>query len=145
MTTTSVTPLLDRLSAEHQELLPRVAELVELAEAGGDGLESAIDGVAELLRAPLEAHIAQEDDILFPAYADKTGDRTLVRIFYDEHREILALRDELLALRHKAPAGVSLSDAVLRLGDLLTSHMTREETMLFPSARALMLDVPVEV
>ena len=46
---------------------------------------------------------------------------------------------ELLALRRGVASPRALAAACLKLSDLLTSHMTREEAMFFPSARELML------
>lgn len=126
--------LLDRLSAEHAELLPCAAEL---ASAAGDAeaLGRLLGRCADKLGAPLEAHIAEEDSVLFPAYAEQSGDGGLVEQFRSEHRELLALRDELLAAHRDRAGQPRLGGLAARLADLLTSHMTREDLMLFPSAR----------
>ena len=129
--------LLDRLIAEHEELLPRVKRLVALAEARDPALGPGLDDLAETLGAPLEGHIAAEDDDLFPVYTELTGERGLVAVFVAEHREILELRDELLSLRRRAVDEVDLARAFLDWADLLTRHMEREELMLFPSLREI--------
>ncbi len=130
-----VIELIDQLSAEHAELLPHVDELAGLAEARDQGLSQAIEGLAALLGEALDAHIAQEDDVLFPAYAEETGNEGLVQQFVEEHREIQSLRDELRALAADGGAALRLASITLSLADLLHSHMEREENVLFPSAR----------
>ncbi len=136
MTTDSMTydALIDQLSAEHAELLPWIDKILELAAGPGTGLrDTVIDGAARI-RAPLEHHIAQEDDVLFPAYAQASGGNGLVAQFEAEHREILALRDELLAACESGD-GARLGSVTARFAELLGDHMRREDMMLFPSAR----------
>jgi iron-sulfur cluster repair protein YtfE (RIC family) len=127
--------LLDRLSAEHADLLPCTAHLIELASSNSPQLREAIERCASKLGGTLDAHIADEDDVLFPAYARESGDQALVGQFRDEHRVIETLRNELLAA-HKSQADVQeIANIAVRLADLLHSHMTREDMVLFPSAR----------
>jgi iron-sulfur cluster repair protein YtfE (RIC family) len=127
--------ILDRLSAEHAELLPCAAKLANFAAVNAGDLGELIGRCSEKLRAPLEAHIAEEDNVLFPAYARETGDEGMVELFRSEHRELLALRDELLAAHRDQAPPKQLGGIAARLADLLISHMTREDMMLFPSAR----------
>lgn len=127
--------LLDRLSEEHKDLLPCAERMAELASANSPELWAAVGEYAAKLGAPLEHHIADEDDVLFPAYARETGDETMVGQFRDEHREILKLRDELLAIHRLRKDLPRLGSVAARLADLLHSHMTREDMALFPSAR----------
>lgn len=135
-----VDEVIDQLLAEHQEVLPRVQRLAESATVNRLVLELAYDDAAPLLGAPLEAHIALEDDVLFPAYAEASGAEDVVAQFRDEHRQILALRDELRA-RHErmGDGGRSIVEICAALYELLSSHMEREEQVLFPSARAALV------
>ncbi len=126
--------LIDQLSAEHADLLPCTDRLLDLAASAGPELREAIDSCAAKLSTPLDSHIAQEDDVLFPAYARASGGEGLVAQFRAEHREILALRDELLAARASGDAG-KLGAISAQLAELLGDHMRREDVMLFPSAR----------
>jgi hemerythrin-like domain-containing protein len=135
--------IIDRLSAEHAELLPCAAKLTELAAVNAAELGETIGRCAAKLGAPLDAHIAEEDNVLFPAYAGESGDEGLVEQFRSEHRDLLALRDALLAACRDKAAPQKLGGIAARFADLLTSHMTREDMMLFPSAReALGRDAP---
>jgi iron-sulfur cluster repair protein YtfE (RIC family) len=136
---TDMLAVIDRLTAEHEELLPRVNWLADLALAGDPSVPAEIDALAEVLQVPLDGHISLEDDVLFPAYAGATGEQGIVQVFFDEHREIQKLRDELLALRRGPSDARALAAAFLRLSDVLTDHMAREEAMLFPAARELIV------
>ena len=135
MTTDSMTyaALIDQLSAEHAELLPWIDQILDLAAGGSVELRSTIIGGDAKIRDPLDRHIAQEDDVLFPAYALASGGNGLVAQFEAEHREILALRDELLAACESG--GAKLNSVSARFAELLGDHMRREDMMLFPSAR----------
>ncbi len=125
--------LIDRLSAEHAELLPWIDNILDLA-VGGAELRDAIAGGAAKIREPLNDHITQEDEVLFPAYARASGGSGLVAQFEAEHREILTLRDELLAACESGD-GRELGIIAARFAELLGDHMRREDMMLFPSAR----------
>ncbi len=129
--------LIDQLSAEHAELLPCTDRLLDLVAGPGPELRRAIESCMAKLQAPLEEHIAQEDNVLFPAYARASGGEGLVAQFQTEHREILALRDELLDARNSGDErGLALVTS--RLAELLGDHMRREDMMLFPSAREIL-------
>jgi iron-sulfur cluster repair protein YtfE (RIC family) len=129
--------LIDQLSAEHAELLPCTDKLLDLATNTGPELCEAIESYAAKLQAPLEIHIAQEDDVLFPAYARASGGEGLVAQFRAEHRDILALRDELLVACTNGDGG-KLGAIASQFAELLGDHMRREDMMLFPSAREVL-------
>lgn len=130
----SFATLIDQLSAEHADLLPCTDRLLDLAVSDGAELREAIESCLTKLQFPLEAHIAQEDDVLFPAYTRASGGEGLVEQFRIEHRDIIALRDELLTAL-KSNNTRELGTVTARLAELLGDHMRREDMMLFPSAR----------
>lgn len=130
----SFATLIDQLSAEHAELLPWVDRILALAASPGVELRDAVADGADKIREPLEHHIAQEDNVLFPAYAQASGGPGLVAQFEAEHREILQLRDELLAACENNDGG-QLGTLTARFAELIGDHMRREDMMLFPSAR----------
>ncbi len=130
----SYAALIDQLSAEHAELLPCTDRLLDVVAGADADLHEAIGGCLAKLRTPLEAHIAQEDDVLFPAYARASGGEGLVAQFRNEHRDILALRDELLTALDNNDTR-KLCTVTAQLAELLGDHMRREDMMLFPSAR----------
>ncbi len=129
--------LIDQLSAEHAELLPSTDRLLDLVAGPSAELRRAVEGCVAKLQAPLEEHIAQEDNVLFPAYARASGGEGLVAQFRTEHHEILALRDDLLAARDGGD-DQKLALVAARLAELLGDHMRREDMMLFPSAREVL-------
>jgi iron-sulfur cluster repair protein YtfE (RIC family) len=126
--------LIDQLSAEHAELLPCTDRILDVAASAGPELRDAIESCIAKLQAPLEAHIAQEDDVLFPAYARASGSDGLVAQFRNEHRDIIALRDEMMTALDSGNAR-KLGSVAEQLAELLGDHMRREDMMLFPSAR----------
>ncbi len=129
--------LIDRLSAEHAELLPWTERVLELAVGAGSDLRNAIADHAAKIGGALDQHIAHEDEVLFPAYARASGAEGLVAQFEAEHRDIEALRDELLAACERADPR-RLGEIAPRVAELLGDHMRREDLMLFPSAREVL-------
>lgn len=123
---------LSRLSHEHDDLRGRL-EPIELAAQAHDAPELAalLRAAQHTLTAELDAHIATEESEVFSAVAETVGDG-IVMPFRDEHVEIRAIRDDIYASLARGEAPYALS---LRLCDLILAHQTREDTMLFPSAR----------
>ncbi len=134
---TALPPLIAALSAEHRELLPQLAGVSETAAAAPATLHAALGRIAPLLGLPLDEHIANEERELFPAYVAAGGDAGMLSFFTAEHREILALRNRLVAaLEAEDPDEIrSLAE---QLADLLSSHIDREEEVLFPMMRDLL-------
>jgi hemerythrin-like domain-containing protein len=127
--------LMDQLGAEHAELIPWTEKVMEAARSNSPQLTELVARQAGMLGQPLDSHIVQEDTVLFPAFAKETGDEGLVGQFSEEHRELLALRDEMLTLQREGAPVEKLADVASQFADLLNSHMTREDHVLFPSAR----------
>lgn len=73
----TITALLGQLSAEHAELLPHIDYLLQLATMRSPRLSDHIGKCEARLRTPIEEHIAQEDNLLFPVYTDRTGKTAL--------------------------------------------------------------------
>lgn len=133
----SLVALIDTLSAEHQELLPQLGGLSETAAASPETLKSEFGLIAPLLGLPLDEHIANEERVLFPAYAAAGGDAALLSVFTEEHREILALRNRLVAALEDDDFTAARSLAE-QLTDVLSSHIHREDEVLFPMMRDLL-------
>jgi hemerythrin-like domain-containing protein len=129
--------VLARLSEEHETLLPLIKD-IETA-AGRQALEAhdmpallaQLAAGRQALTTELDAHIALEEDDAFALIEQAMGEG-FVAPFRSEHREIRALRDQVLAGADAGRVPVSLC---LQLCDLIQEHMQREDTMLFPSAR----------
>lgn len=134
----SLTALIDSLSAEHRALLPELGRLADEATASPDSLKTTLEQVAPLLGQPLDEHIANEDHELFPAYAAAGGDAGILQFFAEEHREILALRDQVVTALEDDCDTDLLCSLVEQLTDVLLSHMTREDEILFPTMREML-------
>jgi hemerythrin-like domain-containing protein len=124
--------LLTHLADEHRELLGLMAQLQAAADAGDtSALANRLMAAHAALTNGLDAHIALEEERVFSGIGSVLGD-DLVAPFRDEHQEIRALRDEVLAL---ASRGNAPPDLCLRLCDLVVEHQQREDLVLFPCAR----------
>lgn len=128
-------PLRD-FEAEHREALAELAQLEEAAlglRGGGDTARHLATAarVQRVLSTAVRAHNEAEERALFPLLDD---DPT-VPVFVEEHRQLRALEEDLVAgLEAGDPPRVA--GIALRVVDLLRSHIEREDHMLFPSARA---------
>lgn len=123
---------LTRLSHEHDDLRARLEPIESAAQAqDAPALAALLRAAQDTLTAELDAHIATEEVEVFSAIAGTMGDG-LVAPFRDEHVEIRAVRDDIYAWLARGAAPYALS---LRLCDLILAHQTREDLMLFPSAR----------
>lgn len=126
--------LIDTLSAEHRELLPQLARVSETVAASPASLKADFGRIAPLLGQPLDEHIANEERELFPAYATAGGDTAILSFFAEEHREILSLRNRLVAAIEDGEFAAVRSLAE-QLDDLLSAHTGREDEVLFPMMR----------
>lgn len=126
--------LLARLSSEHEQLRSHLRPIQAAALERNDGaLIAAIGTSGSVLMTDLDAHISVEETEAFAAIGEALGDDVINR-FRDEHSEIQALRDSLLAATGRGEAPHSTA---LRLCDLLLDHQQREDQMLFPSIREI--------
>ncbi len=124
--------VLDKLSSEHDNLLPLIAEIQAAAEAqDATALFDELATGRAALTQELDEHIRLEEDVAFSLIEQSVGEE-IVTPFRSEHTEIRSLRDEVLS---QADAGVASFNLCLQLCDLIQSHMQREDMMLFPSAR----------
>ncbi len=124
--------LLSHLSDEHRALLALITQLQASAHAGdAKSLAERVMAAHDALTNELDTHIALEESVVFPVISGALGGG-LVAAFSDEHREIQALRDDVLS---RAGSGTMPSGPVEQLCDLIVAHQQREDQMLFPSAR----------
>ena len=119
-----------QLSNEHTTLSPIIESIRAAVEAG-----EKITLLAQLamnraaLSGELDAHIALEENEAFHRAEEAVG-TDIVATFREEHTEIQALRDEMLA---QAQAGTISFSLCLQFCDCIEVHMLREDAMLFPS------------
>lgn len=132
--------MIETLSAEHRDLLPQLAKLADEVTAPPEALKAAFRQVATELGLPLDEHIVNEDHELFPAYASAGGDPEVLAHFSQEHREILSLRNRLVEAIEDDADISEVRSLIEELTELLTSHMNREDQMLFPDMRDVFAD-----
>ena len=127
--------LILQLTEEHSTLLPLISQLQQAAESGDkERLRMLVAAQRAKLKEQLDAHIVLEEEVAFPTMMIPLG-QELLSPFQEEHREIRALRDELLT---EAAAGNVSTSLCLVFCDLLTGHMLREDLMLFPGITAVL-------
>jgi iron-sulfur cluster repair protein YtfE (RIC family) len=88
--------------------------------------------------ADLRAHIAWEEDILFPAFEEKTGMRQVgpTAVMRMEHAQI----DQLLQDLKLALETPTSSDAAQALVEVLSAHNGKEENVLYPALDSWLRD-----
>ena len=127
--------ILDTLGSDHRHC----DELFATAEAAAaqGRWERARDSFGRFLAA-MARHFAMEEDVLFPAFEDRTGMRTgPTQVMRMEHAQMRELMD---VMAQAAEAGdtqryLGLSET---LNMLMQQHNLKEENMLYPmSDRAL--------
>jgi hemerythrin-like domain-containing protein len=135
--TNELVVLIDRLEGEHVGVLDAVALIRSAVEERDDvALKGALAAGADELGSALNIHSQVEDDDLFPQLAEMIGEG-LVSVFVEEHVRIRALRDQVY---ERMGQGVADFDGCGELCDLLSSHMDREDQVLFPAARGVLAD-----
>jgi iron-sulfur cluster repair protein YtfE (RIC family) len=84
-------------------------------------------------RERLLRHIVWEEDLLFPAFEDKTGmhDTGPTLVMRQEHAQIKAVLERITAML-EAGTGVELDGVEQELVGVLTAHNKKEETILYP-------------
>lgn len=94
--------------------------------------------VAGWLCALLRAHQQIEEELLYPAVADMTGDKELVRQAVEEHAEASKKVEEIETLLEK---GEIADGPMMELRTLVQKHVEEEEDALFSKLRTTELDL----
>jgi hemerythrin-like domain-containing protein len=135
--TNELVVLIDRLESEHDAVLDAVALIRSAVEERDDvALKGALAAGADELGTPLTVHSETEDNDLFPQLAAMIGEG-LVNVFVEEHVRIRELRDQVY---ERIGQGEADFEGCAELCDLLSSHMERENQVLFPAARGVLAD-----
>lgn len=130
------------LLREHREVEAHLAASRSWRQALAAGGEAALDQLAgdltafaQAIERDLALHIAHEDNALFPVLARYIGDRTgPIAVMLAEHRY---LENQV----HRFRAGLRDRDAATveaaasAIDSTLTSHIWKEENVLFPLAQ----------
>ena len=117
-----------KLTQDHRRTREAIAELKQAGEAS----IKARDALFEQLRTGLEAHVAFEEEVFYPAIAEDEDNKDEIEEAVAEHDEATALLEELAELDKDS------EEFALRLDELeqaLEHHMSEEEGEVFQAAR----------
>ncbi len=122
--------LLEQLKREHKE----VQDLLEKAEATGEGAEKTREQLADKLKEKLLPHSKAEEKVLYARLADEEESRDLIAEAKDEHQEDEQLLKELLSTETDAPEWIQ---TLKKLRDAVAHHVQEEEDEIFVKAESL--------
>jgi iron-sulfur cluster repair protein YtfE (RIC family) len=132
-----------KLRKEHDELLPRIGDLLLIADRVGDApadtLHEMIDDIYDFLAAHLIPHAQAEDAILYPAVETVTGSPGSTATMSRDHIEVARMTEELRRIRgdleHAASGYVQereLRRLLYGLYAIVRLHFAKEEEILVP-------------
>ena len=129
--------LIGQFENEHVEVREALAKIEAGVVAKDDAaVRSALADSRAVLVSGLNEHSSAEDDVLFPGVVSFLG-QGMIEVFVEEHVRILALRNQIYSNMEK---GVADFEGCSDFSELLTSHIDREDSMLFPAARGVLAD-----
>lgn len=131
------------LRDEHQELLPNIEKLRQVADAVGnvtvDVLQQGVDEVIDFLTHHLIPHAQAEDRALYPVVAEVMGAPQATRTMSRDHVEVGRLTDELVNLRanlldttYDQMQATALRRLLYGLYALVKVHFAKEEEIYLP-------------
>ena len=129
--------LIGQFEKEHvdvREALARIDAGVDSRDS--NSVKSALAMSNGVLVAGLDEHSSMEDNVLFPRIAEFLG-QGMVGVFAEEHVQILELRNQIYS---KLERGVADFEGCASFSELLSSHIDREDSMLFPASRGALAD-----
>ena len=123
----------EKLARDHQKARETIARLKE----AGEGSAKPREALFRQLKHDLEAHVAFEEEVFYPAVAEDEDNKDEIDEALAEHDEATALLEELAEL------DTGSEEFSLRLGELeeaLEHHVSEEEKEIFPAAREAISD-----
>lgn len=122
------------LKEQHEQ----VAELLDaLASTTDRGVKIRQELLAKI-EANLNAHMAIEEEIFYPAYKQAVSTKKDGKLYYEAVEEHKVAKHELKELGRQDPATVAFGAKAKVLKELVEHHVEEEEEELFPKARELM-------
>jgi len=129
--------LIDQFEREHIEVREALARIdIGVGVRDSAAVISALASSSGVLVSGLDGHSSAEDKVLFPGIVSDLGEG-MIEVFVEEHVRILALRNQIYLSMEK---GVADFTGCVDFSELLTSHIDREDAMLFPAARDILSD-----
>lgn len=120
---------------EHRELLPKIEELRQTADAVGTvsagELSSLIEDNVRFLRYHLVPHAEAEDKVLYPAIATIMGAPDATKTMSRDHIAIVGLTDRLESLQDTTDHN-ALRATLYGLYGLIKVHFDKEEEIYLP-------------
>jgi iron-sulfur cluster repair protein YtfE (RIC family) len=131
------------LRAEHRELLPHIDDLRAVADSVGftpvTELVNRVSQACDFLTSHLIPHALAEDEVLYPAIVAFLGAPLATATMSRDHVAVLALTNELVALRRLTEGGElrtqtakDLRRVLYGLHALVKVHFAKEEEILLP-------------
>jgi hemerythrin-like domain-containing protein len=138
-----VRDVLTELEGFHRNIRAALQALHDVAKAAarGDVDRVKVCALYDFFIGPLHWHDIDERESLLPRLAPHAHARVF-HIVADDHAAIEAACEDVLAHLHDVAAGTAVPDAQRlaaadqRLHDLVVPHLAREETHIYPLARA---------
>ena len=145
--------LLDQLTQEHQDYVLKLTTLAEVIEGirvngrGGYFIKT-VDELVQSFTVELEEHANREEDFLFPRLIERAPDSP-VALMIEEHQMIRALSGEFGQWYPIWRAGDDeaygrWASPALDLRGKFSTHMQKENLMLFPLARRVLTATEID-
>jgi len=114
------------LTMDHREALALVEEIQNVRNNASSHNET-----FEQLRAALELHMQEEEEIFYPALAQHEDFSDIMEENVPEHEMV---RQMLVQMSELQPNNAVFQETLLEMKTALEAHMTSEEEDLFPDA-----------
>ncbi len=144
--------LIDQLTQEHQDYVLKLTTLADTIEGirvngRGDYFIQTLDELLNPLTVDLDAHAKREEDFLFPRLTERTPN-SQVDLMIEEHQVIRALSHDFgqwypLWREGDDSAYARWADPALDLRGKFSTHMQKENLIIFPLARRVL--TPAEI
>ena len=120
--------LTERFTTEHAVFLQQLDLLEKLIRS--EAKDDAICAVAAVVRAPVEKHAREEEELLFPELEPVLGrEEGPLAVLYSDHEQIKCLLESIAAATNGQLR--KLCESFIRL---LRDHIAREDDVVFPFA-----------
>ncbi len=137
--------IVKHLEEDHKRIIKTINQLPAALLKVKQSLETLLT-VSHDLEKELTRHEKIEDDLLFPALREKISEQTL-QTLTNEHAESKKARDLFMAVlaevnhlgKNSPPEKIKeMSNHGYKLMRILSTHLTREDQLLFPMAKSIL-------
>ncbi|HXN06468.1 MAG TPA: hemerythrin domain-containing protein [Nitrospiria bacterium] len=137
--------IINRLEEEHKTIVQKINRLPQLLIKAKQNIDPLLE-LSREIEKELTLHEKIEDHLLFPALKDKVPEETLQSLV-KEHEEMrgaralfLASLSEIQSLQNNQDLAriKEMSNHGYKFMRILSTHLTREDKLLFPMARGIL-------